>query len=248
MSGNTRPEIVDEIIEAHGGVRLWNKVEAFEAVISASGFLFTAKRRPVQNRVRVRAYSSEPRFESFDFPGPGQRTELLGGSEVRIVNADGSIAESRRNPREAFGDLRRIFYWDALDFAYFASYAEWNYLLTPFIFLREGFRFNVRKGVSGIPDTWTVIDVTFPDDIPTHSRNQTFYYNERRLLKRLDYTAEVVGGWARAVHVSHRYKEFGGFRIPTRRRVTPRLWGTRYLPAPVLVSIELHEFTPVFKV
>lgn len=110
MPNNPRPGILDEIIEAYGGVGLWDSVEAFEAVISASGFLFTAKRRPPQNHVRVRAYADEPRFESFDFPRPGQRTEFLGGGEVRIVNADGSVALSRTNPRAAFGGLRSLFY------------------------------------------------------------------------------------------------------------------------------------------
>jgi hypothetical protein len=31
--------------------------------------------------------------------------------------------------------LRRLFRWDALDFAYFSSYAMWGYLTTPFLFL-----------------------------------------------------------------------------------------------------------------
>ncbi len=247
MSDNSRPEILNEIIEAHGGVRLWNSIEAVEAVISASGFLFTAKRRPPQNHVRVRAYAHEPRFESYDFPNPGQKTEFLSGKEVRIVNADESVAESRTNPRAAFGDLRRLFYWDELDFVYFGSYAEWNYLLTPFIFLRDGFEFKVRGRMRGIPDTWIILDVTFPDDIPTHCKNQTFYFDEVRLLRRLDYTAEVVGGWAHATHVCEDYKEFNGFKVPVRRRVTPHLYGARYLPGPLLVSIDLHEFAPVMK-
>lgn len=247
MPSNSRPEILNEIIEAHGGVRLWSSIEAVEAVISASGFLFTAKRRPPQNHVRVRAYTEEPRFDSFDFPIPGQRTELVGGSEVRIVNADGSVAESRLNPRAAFWGLRRLFYWDALDFVYFGSYAEWNYLLTPFIFLRDGFKFKVREHMSGIPDTWIILEVTFPDDLPTHCKNQTFYFDEDRLLRRLDYTAEVVGSWAKATHICGGYRDFNGFKVPTRRRVTPHLYGARYMPGPKLVSIDLHEFKPVVK-
>jgi hypothetical protein len=40
-------------IDAHGGAARWNRLNAVEATISARGSLFTAKRRPPLERVRV---------------------------------------------------------------------------------------------------------------------------------------------------------------------------------------------------
>jgi len=44
-------EAVKNIIAAHGGEDFWNGLESLEAEISASGLLFTFKRRPVLDHV-----------------------------------------------------------------------------------------------------------------------------------------------------------------------------------------------------
>jgi hypothetical protein len=94
-------EAVNNIIAAHGGEDFWNGLEALEAEISASGLLFTFKRRPVLNHVRVTAYAHEPRFVFHDFPSAGLSGELVGDKEVRVVSNDGEIIQKRQNPRPA---------------------------------------------------------------------------------------------------------------------------------------------------
>ena len=44
-------QLVNEAIEAHGGMAYWNSLEALDVVMSAKGFLFTAKQRPILDRV-----------------------------------------------------------------------------------------------------------------------------------------------------------------------------------------------------
>lgn len=244
---NNTKEIIDEVVEAHGGIDRWKSLVAVEAVISASGFLFTAKRRPAQSSVRVRAYAQEPRFLAFGFPKPGQSSELVGDNEVRILDSRGDVIASRANPRAAFKSLRRGLYWDDLDFIYFGGYAEWNYLLTPFIFLRNGFKFKVLESIGGIPESWVRLEATYPDDLPTHCKRQIFYFDEKRLLRRLDYTAEIVGSWAKGVYLCEGYKDFHGFQVPTLRTVKPHFYGAKYLPFPTLIFIEVHDFKPIVK-
>jgi hypothetical protein len=70
---------------------------------------------------------------------------------------------------------------------------------------------------------------------------QTFYFDENRHLRRLDYTAEVVGRWAHAAHFCEDYRDFNGFKAPTRRTVRPLVWGGMTLPGPTLVAIEIHD-------
>jgi len=238
-------KILDEICEAHGGMDYWNTLEAVEADISAAGFLFTAKRRPVLDHVRMRASTREPRFTFYDLPGPGQTAELIGNSEVRIVDANGRVIARRENPRTAFRGIRHLFSWDDLDFIYFAGYATWNYLAAPFLLMRKGFIINELAPLSGKLAGLTRLHVTFPDDIPTHSREQIYYFDDQRLLRRLDYTAEVVGGWAHAAHLCEDYRQFGRLKVPTRRRVYPLPFGHEPLPAPTLVAIDVHDVRPV---
>jgi hypothetical protein len=238
-------QTVHEAVEAHGGCELWNSIEALEAEVSARGFLFTAKHRPALSHVRMRAATREPRFSFFDFPKPGQRAELIGNDEVRILDSAGRIVAKREHPRAAFRGFRRLFFWDDLDFTYFGGYATWNYLTTPFLLLREGFIIANVDLLPGTPASFARLQVTFPDDIPTHSRRQIFTFDDRRLLHRLDYTAEVVGGWARAAHLCDEYRLFGGINAPTRRRVLPLPFGNKPLPGPTLVALEIHDIKPI---
>lgn len=238
-------QTVHEAVEAHGGMDYWNSIEALDVEVSASGFLFTAKRRPVLRRVRMRAATREPRFSFFDFPKPGQTAELIGNDKVRILDSEGKIVAQRENPRAAFRGLRRQFIWDDLDFIYFGGYATWNYLTTPFMLMRKGFVIDALEPLQGALAPLTRLQVTFPDDVPTHSRRQIFYFDDQRLLRRLDYTAEVVGGWAHAAHLCDEYRTFGRIKAPTRRRVLPLPFGHRPLPGPLLVELKMHNIQPV---
>ena len=241
MKGLDLPALVRDVIAAHGGMALWSGLEALEADISVWGLLFTMKRQPVMNHVRVRASTRKPRFTFLDFPHPGQAGEFMGDEEVRVVDSTGKVVAGRAHPRSAFRGLRRQVYWDTLDFIYFAGYATWNYLLTPFLFLHDGFTFEALAPLPGMPLSWVGLRVSFPDDIPTHSRTQDFYFDEDRHLRRLDYIAEVIGSWAHAAHLCENYRDFNGLKIPTRRWIRPLLFGKNPLPAPTLVALEIHD-------
>jgi len=238
-------QTLHEAIDAHGGMDYWNSLEALDMEMSASGFLFTAKRRPVLRHVRMRASTREPRFTFFDFPKRNQTSELIGNNEVRILDSEGKIIARRENPRAAFRGLRRQFAWDDLDFIYFGGYATWNYLTAPFLLARKGFVVEALEPLQGSLATLIGLQVTFPDDVPTHSRRQIFYFDDQRLLRRLDYTAEVVGGWARAAHLCEEYRLFDRLRAPSRRKVLPLLFGHKPLPGPALVELEVHNISPV---
>jgi hypothetical protein len=247
MNKDDPTELIREVIEVHGGEALWNSLEALDAVISASGFLFKAKRRPVLDRMHIRAFAHEPRFTFFDFPREGFTGELIGNGEVNIKDPEGKVTAVRYNPRESFTRISRQFVWDDLDFIYFGGYATWNYLTAPFLFLRKGFEFEMLEPFQTAHESWLRLKVKFPQDIPTHSETQIFYFDEHRLLRRLDYTARVVGPWAHAAHLCEDYQDFGGMKAPVRRRVYPLLIGSRPFPWPTLVSLDIHDIRPVLR-
>jgi hypothetical protein len=236
--------MMEEIIAAHGGRELWNSLDGLEARISAWGFLFDAKHLPVLEHTRVWASTEQPHFIFHDYPEPGKTGEFMGDREVRILGSSGQVLQSRSMPREAFRRLRKFFRWDYLDFIYFGGYATWNYLVTPFLFMRKGFRVEYLGKQSAAIGELSCFRITFPDNLPTHCRTQTFYFDENRLLRRLDYTAEVIGGWAHAAHFCDEYRDFSGLKISTRRRVRPILLN-RVRKAPTLVAIEVHDLQPL---
>ncbi len=213
--------MLDRILDAHGGLTYWRTLSAIEIDMSARGFLFTAKGVPVQRHARMVLSTREPHVVIHDYPNQGQQAVFDGSDE----------------PRAAFPKWR----WDAEDFAYFSSYAMWNYLNLPFLLLHPGVEVSPQPPR---PDGLTRLRVTFPPDIPTHSREQELTFDADGRLLRHDYTAEVVGGWAKAAHLCSDYRKFGGLWMPTRRRVYPRGPGGRPLKAPTLVAVDIHDARP----
>lgn len=231
--------VLNDIIEAHGGLEYWRTLDSIEIEYSASGLLLAMKGvRPLE-RVRMSIYTGRPEVVAHDHPGPGETTRWFGDERVEVVDAQGRLRE-RAQPRKAFGGLRHFFRWDALDFAYFSSYAMWGYLLFPLLFLRDGVKVASETGSDGV----THLAVDFPPSIPAHCRHQDFWFDRELHLLRLDYTAEVVGSWAKAAHFCGEYRRFGGLTVPTRRRVYPKLLFNRPFRLLTLVAIDIHKVVP----
>ena len=232
-------EALNRIFDAHGGLDHFRSLSSIDVEISAWGFLFTVKRITPQRHARLTISTREPHVVLHDYPAHGQSAEVQGGKRVEIRNADGAMVEARDNPRQAFRS-GRLLHWDAIDFAYFSGYAMWNYLNLPFLLADPG----VTVTESDRQATGTRLRVSYPDTIPTHSPTQELYIDGSGRLLRHDYTADVVGSWAKAAHLCRDYRQFGGLWVPTTRRVYPRGPVNRPLPMPTLVAVDIHDVQP----
>jgi hypothetical protein len=209
--------------------------------LRCGGFAFTMRfQRRALALFRGVISTAEPHTVLTPYPREGQRGVFDRGA-VRIESESGDTIAERANPRPEFGRLRRNLWWDDLDLLYFAGYALWNYLSTPFLFQRQGFELDEVEPWREDGEEWRRLRVIFPDDVPTHSKEQEFYFDESGRLKRLDYTAEVFGGWAKAAHYCHDHKDFSGLLIPTRRRVFPRKPNNLPRSRPTIVWIDIES-------
>jgi hypothetical protein len=68
---------------------------------------------------------------------------------------------------------------------------------------------------------WRRLLVTYPDTVAAHCRQQTYYFDDDGLLRRLDYTVDILDG-DRAVDYPSAYCMFDGIMVPTRRRIYVR--------------------------
>ena len=145
----------------------------------------------------------------------GESGVLRGGDVISREPARAERSAAGRNARAFFPYGRRIFWWDSLDQTYFAGYALWNYLVFPALLLREDIRWQ-EPGPNRLM-------AAFPGSIPTHSPVQEFLFDPTSgLLQQHNYTAEVMGGWARAANVIVEHGAWNGIPYPSHRRVTPR--------------------------
>jgi hypothetical protein len=240
----TATALLDEVMTAHGGAGRWKRAREITARVRSGGLLPRSRTPGTKlSEYELTVDMEKPRAVLDPYPAEGQRGVFQAG-EVRIEDGAGQVLESRELARESFygaSGLRRNLRWDALDTTYFAGYAMWNYMTTPYLLTRSGI--DVREGEDWEEgeETWRRLEVTFPDELDTHSREQTFYVDRKGLIRRQDYTAEVVSRFANAAHYCGEHKEFSGLTFPTKRRVLPRAVNNRSLPGPTLVWIELAE-------
>jgi hypothetical protein len=232
--------LAEKAVAGHGGITAWQQVEEVVVQVSSGGFAFASKFQGHAVRgvnARVATSGQQVLFEGY--PSSGQRGVLEADGSVRIETPEGAVAAARASPRAAFGDLRHRLWWDRLDILYFATYAIWTYIATPFVFLREGYELRELDPWDERGESWRRLAVSFPEEVHTHSREQVFYIDDAGLIRRHDYTAEPFGGWARAAHYCFDHRSFDGLLLPTRRLVYPRRADNRPRSHPRLVWIEV---------
>lgn len=231
--------LLETVIAAHGGRPRWQAVERIEARLSSAGLAFSLhlQARALEGlRLTLRPHAREVTLHGYG--GPGWRGIWV-PDQVRLLDPQGDLVTRRIEPRAMFSRLDRQVRWDRLDLLYFAGYALWNYLSFPFILEEPG----VSLLESSAPDR---LVARFDASLPTHSAVQTFHLDAAGLLTRHDYTADVIGRWARAANFCLASDVVEGLRFYTRRRVYPRLLGDAVLPFPTLVWIELAEVSVRF--
>jgi len=231
--------LLEQVIDAYGGMELWRSVNSLAVRVSFGGLAFASRFKGARHDQRLEISTGEPQVVFEEYPRPDQRGIF---TPDRVwIETGGEIIAERTSPRAAFRALRRQFWWDDLDLLYFAGYASWNYFNTPFLLAADGVETDELETWQEQGESWRRLAVYFPETIPTHSRWQTFYFDEHFHLRRFDYEPEVYASWARAAHYCFDQKEFSGLLVPTKRRVFPRTPSGRSLPRPTLVWIEVHD-------
>jgi len=227
-------------IDAHGGFERWQRFEHVSAHLRTGGVLWALKHQDgVLDDVNVRVALRREWASHAPFGKPHLRTSFE-PNRVAIETTDGRVVEERLMPRDSFAGHALDTPWDQLQLAYFAGYAMWTYLMTPFVFAMDGVATEELDPWRENGESWRRLKATFPPAIATHSTVQTFYVGSDGLLKRHDYDAEVLGG-SPAAHYVYQYQEFSGILVPTKRRVLGRRPDGTPVPDPLLVTIDLNE-------
>lgn len=228
--------LLTKAIAAHGGLSRWQQISGLRLRVRIGGnILLTRFASPRARTLDVFVGTRRVHATLSPFPRPGH-TGIFDDRRVRIETESGLVIAEREHRGEA-GVSRARWIWDDLDVLYFLGYALWNYAVTPYLLSWPGFECREGEAWRDPRGEWRQrLHVTYPSGIPTHSREQTFYFDEAGLLRRLDYTAEVFGPSARAMHICQDHRSFDGLVFPTHRVVWWRLPSGR--PLRVLRAME----------
>ncbi|MBS7254017.1 hypothetical protein [Flavobacterium branchiicola] len=235
--------LLEFTINAHGGIETWNKFESITAKLNTGGVLWPMKQQAgILDDIYITSNTKKEFTTHYPFIKKNWHTSFV-PDRIAIENEKGETIEELLNPRASFSGHDRDTPWSKLEVAYFAGYAMWTYFNAPFIFANPKYKVTELEPWEENGETFRRLQVEFPPEIATHSKIQTFYIDKDGLIKRHDYSADILGN-STAAHYLSDYIDVQGIKIATSRKVYVRLEdNTPLLPEPILVSIELSEIS-----
>ncbi|RFZ90940.1 hypothetical protein D0C36_18515 [Mucilaginibacter conchicola] len=218
-------ELLENILAAHGGRENWEKYKKVSVTMIGGGTLVTLQQLP-QNRAErtVTAWLHEQRAGVKPFGAPDAFSDIT-PQRVAIENESGQIIAERKGDAHSLHQEMKHGLWGPLGLATFNGYALWQYINFPFFMLLPGIQVKEIAPYTERNETWRVLEVTFPDDMLSHSKVQQFYFDDNYLLRRQDYTVDVAVEEKNTFNVAqyiYDYREAQGLRIGTVRRMYHR--------------------------
>jgi hypothetical protein len=233
-------DLLKTAIDAHGGLERWSRNQSVFVKASIGGAIWAVKSQvDALKNVEIIA---QTRWEHLvmDFPGQDKRT-VFEPHHISVETAKGELIDGRDNPELSFEGQLLETPWDTIHVAYFSGESLWTYLNVPFLFAQEGFRSEEIASINVDGEICRRLQVTFPDHIKSHHRTQYFCFAANGLLRRHDYSVDVLGG-ATGLNYASDYCDVDGIRFPTTRRVVAYQGDFEPVPEPVLVTIRFRDF------
>lgn len=234
--------LVDLAVQSHGGLERWEQYSRFRASASITGAVWSMKGvAGLLDDVVLEGEIRDQRITITPFPKLGEYATWE-PSRQSIETAQGIVLQERLDPAASFVGQDRQSPWDDLQAAYFAGEANWNYFVAPFIFTRSDFITAEIEPWHEDGQQWRRLLVTYPEGVVAHCRQQTYYFDDAGLLRRLDYSVDILGGGP-AVHYPSEYREFDGIMVPTKRLVYVRNPDGSPQLESVSIAIEVSDVT-----
>ncbi len=234
-------DLLDTAVAAHGGLERWNTVKTIDVDLSITGAIWYVKGRPnVLQNIAMQVHTNEERVTT-TFADKDMRSTFE-PARVVIEKKDGTLIESRDDPERSFEGQQLDTPWDDVHVAYFSGEALWTYLNTPFIYTQPGFATEEIDPIKVDDEEWRRLKVTFPDRVKSHTREQISCFGPDGLLRRHDYTVDILGG-ATGLNYASDYVDADGIMIARQRRVYAYEGDYRIVKDPVLVAIDMSKIT-----
>lgn len=230
-------DLLQSALTAHGGLDRWNTIKSITVNASITGAFWSVKHQgDALKNIRFEVDTTRQRL-TMDFVGQDKRS-VFEPDRVQMQRGDGELIDARDNPEKSFEAQQFETPWDDLHLAYFTGEALWTYLNTPFVYTRARFATEEIDPIEVDGETWRRLKVTFPEYIKTHSREQISCFGPDGLLRRHDFTIDLLGG-APSQLLATGYRDVDGIIIPATRRAYAGELG----PDQPMVAIDMGEIT-----
>ncbi|MER6318235.1 hypothetical protein ABT237_31370 [Streptomyces sp. NPDC001581] len=235
-------DLLDEIVEAHGGLARWNELETVSAHLVQGGAVWGLKgRQGVLDDVRITDGPHEELVSHRPFGAPGRRSAFT-PERMAIETTEGEVLEELERPRDSFAGHTLDTPWTTLQLAYFVGTAMWTCLTQPFTFTLPGFETKELEPWQEKGKQWRRLRVVWPAHRATHNSVQTVYVDDDGLIRREDHDVDIMAGSPGAHYIAG-FTQVAGITLPTERRILPRTPEGQALAEPLLVSIDLSDLS-----
>jgi hypothetical protein len=229
--------LLDEVIEANGGIARWDGLKRFTLQLSINGALLSSIGQAGRFKYIAAEGSTRTELVRFTgFTGP-DNTGLYQPDCVAIEGPGGEVLRSLHDPQEVFRDHARDAPWDELQVLFFCGFSVWNYLMTPFLLAHPDIRIEELPPWQEHDQSWRRLRAEFPPGFVTHSPEQTFYFDAAGLQRRTDH--DLLG--TPVAHYSWAHQIFDGIMVPTLRRSLTRQPDGTAIPKPALIDVEIFD-------
>lgn len=232
-------DLLNLALEAHGGLKRWSRVEGVTATASITGELWGSKNKPDYLKNVVIKVETKRERVTMDFPGQDKRS-VFETNRVEMQRRDGTVVASRDDPEASFQGQEQSTPWDDIHLAYFSGEALYTYLNTPFLCTYDGFSSEEIPPIQVEGENWRRLKVNFPDTVKSHTKTQIFCFGPDGLLRRHDYTVDVLG-CAPGLNYASDYRNVDGIIFPTKRRVYAYKGDYQIVKEPLLVKIDMAD-------
>ncbi|MFF0265427.1 hypothetical protein [Kribbella sp. NPDC004536] len=229
-------DLLATAVAAHGGMDRWNRIRSIRVDATVTGAFWQLKgKSDAMKAVRFEVDTTQERL-TMEFPGQDRRSVFEPGRVV-LERLDGTVIDARDDPERSFEGHQFETPWDDLHLAYFTGEALWTYLNAPFVFTSAGFVCAELTPIEVDGETWRRLHVTFPEHIKSHTREQVFCFGPDGLLRRHDFTIDIVDPETESQLYATDYRTVDGIVIPAMRRA----YVTAGADQLVLVAIDMLD-------
>ena len=229
--------LLDDAIDASGGLARWNSLSRFTLHLSVGGTLFSSAGHAGDFKDVIAEGST--RMQSVRFTGisGAKKCGSFQPDAITIESLDGQVLRTWFNPSLAGPNIGAQALTDELHLVFFCGVAIWNYLTTPFLLAHPDVVVEELPPWRENAELWRRLRAQFPPRLVTHAPEQTLYFDERALQRRTDH--DLLG--TKVAHYSWAHQTFGGIVVPTLRRSQVLRPDGIVIAKPVLIDVEIFD-------
>lgn len=229
--------LLDDAIDASGGLARWRRLSRFTLHLSFGGMLFSQAGHAGHFKDVIAEGSTRTQSVRFTGITGGQGCASFQPDSVTIESLDGETLRTWRNPQLEFSDHATHPLADELHLVFFCGFAIWSYLTTPFLLARPDVVIEELPPWHENGALWHRLRARFPSEIVTHNSEQIFYFDERALQRRVDH--DLLG--TRVADYSWAHQTFSDITVPTLRRSQMLRPDGIVIAKPALIDVEIFD-------